>query len=725
MNERDTVELEGIVERVVFANEDSGFAVLRLQVEGEAFPITAVGILSAVQVGEHLKARGRFVEDKSYGRQLKVESWAPAIPATPIGIERFLASGIVGGVAKGLAKKLVDEFGEKTLEVIEKDPDRLKKIKGLGKKRIQKIVSAWGEQKDLREVMVFLQSHGVLAHQATKIFKSYGSGALQVVRSNPYRLADEIRGIGFRSADRIAIALGIEKDSPRRAEAGLLYTLEEASDEGHVFLPKDALLDRAEKLLEIDRAQLEGPLASIAVAGRVVIDRVKGIDVTYAAPLYGAERSCAVTIARLLSSPMKAAPKDKRVVFGRDIAEYERKRSIQLADEQREAVQKALSEKLLVITGGPGTGKTTIVNAILALLLREGRTVSLAAPTGRAARRLEETTGRSASTIHRLLELNPRTFAFQRGESNPLEVDAVILDEASMIDTPLFQRLLSAIPPHAQLLVVGDVDQLPSVGPGRVLADLIESGRIPVVRLKRIFRQAESSAIVTNAHRVNEGELPLSSRDPKSDFFFIERSSAEEVLDTIKLLVGTRIPKSFGLDPVEDVQVLTPMHRGTIGSSQLNQELQALLCPAPKDAPSVRGLRIGDKVMQIRNDYELDVSNGDIGRVLEIDPDGKALIAGFDDRRVRYDADRLDDLVPAYACTIHKAQGSEFPAVVIPVHTQHAVMLRRNLLYTAITRGKRLVVLVGEARALRMAVAAQRIDARWSGLDERLRQIPA
>lgn len=725
--EDQELELEGVVERVTFVNNDSGFAVLKLVVPGEAATVTAVGPLAGAQPGESLRVHGRFVIDRTHGRQLKVTSYVPVLPATAIGIERYLGSGLLGGVAKGLAKKIVAHFGARTLEVIEREPERLTEVEGIGKKRKDRIVAAFREQSEGREVMLFLHSHGITTHHAQKIMRTYGREALAIVRANPYRLAEDIFGIGFRSADRIAIGLGLPRDAPRRAEAGLVYTLVEAAGDGEVFVPEAELLERAATLLEIDPAPLASALTALLHEGRLVRESVPSdppVVAIYTRALHAAETGSVAEIQRILAAPLAHAERGQRVIFSRALAAYQARSGITLAGAQADAVRAALEAKLLVITGGPGTGKTTLVRAIIALLREEGRRIVLGAPTGRAARRLEGASGHPASTLHRLLDFSPGTMTFQRGPDAPLEADVVIVDESSMLDLPLFHQLLRAVPSRAQLILVGDVDQLPSVGPGRVLADLIESGVVPTVRLEHIFRQAEASAIVINAHRVNHGELPEVATDgaAPSDFYFIERSTPEQVAEALRTVVLERIPRRFGLDPIRDVQVLTPMHKGPLGVAQLNADLQAALVPAGRSVSrGHQSLRLGDKVIQLRNNYELDVSNGDVGRVIALDEEERRLTIDFDGRRAEYGPEGLDDLALAYAITIHKSQGSEFPAVVVPVSTQHYVMLRRNLLYTAITRGRRLVVLIGDRRALGLAVSERRLERRSSALGARLR----
>jgi len=744
--------VEGTLERVVFANEDNAWSVVRLAVKGRRGPVTAVGNLLGVQPGEHLRLQGEWVEDPKYGRQFKISSYETVQPTSLEGIERYLASGLIEGIGPVMAKRLVEAFGAETLEVIEHDPDRLRRVQGIGAKRSTSIAESFAAQRELKQVMLFLQSHEVPTHLAIKIYKRYGDTALGVVKTDPYRLAREVVGIGFATADSIAGRLGMEPGAPERVRAGVVHVLGEAAGAGHVFLPEEELAEQASRLLAVDREAVAAAVEALARAEDVVVEPLTEDDGAGAAPgpaagravslasLHAAEAGLAQRLADLVAHEAEPIEIDVE----RALTWFEKRERLGLAGQQREAIRRAVDAKVLVITGGPGTGKTTLIRGIVEILKRKGRRIRLAAPTGRAAKRLEQATGMAGSTIHRLLEFDPLTGGFTRRPDRPLDADLVIIDEASMIDTVLGFHLVSALAPRAQLVLVGDVDQLPSVGPGNVLADLIASGAVQVVRLTEIFRQARESRIVANAHRVNQGQMPLWTNGAQreaagaesadgaggtEDFFFIERREPEEVLRTIATLVTERIPESFGLDPFEDIQVLTPMNRGLLGVENVNATLRELLNPPRGKLQEVgRGgasFRVGDKIMQIRNNYELEVFNGDVGRVVAIDEEEETLRCRFDDRVVEHPFSSLDELALAYACSIHKSQGSEYPAVVVPLHTQHFVMLERNLLYTALTRAKQLVVLVGDPKALGIAVRNRRTRLRHTQLARRLRDMMA
>ena len=732
--DRAAETLEGTLDRVVFQNSENQWTVARLAVAGRAAPVTVVGSLYGVATGTPLVLRGAWEVDRKYGPQFRVESYRTRSPETLVGIERYLGSGMIPGIGPELAKRLVARFGLDTLSVIEKDPDRLIEVEGIGPARARRVAESWVAQRDIQDVMVFLRGHGVSTAYAVRIYRRYGKDAMGVVRSNPYRLAIDIWGIGFKIADGIARSLGIDARAPERLEAGVLHVLGELTEDGHTHAPEEEVRRRAGELLggEVDGAMLEAAVERLLASGLVVRERLsEGAPCLSLAEMWRTEGEAAAAFAQVCATPRAPWSIDVEAALGW----FEKRDAIQLAAEQRRAVAAALRDKCVVVTGGPGVGKTTIVRAIVALLAAKRRRVGLAAPTGRAAKRLSESTGGEALTLHRLLEFDPRRGVFERGSTNRLEVDALVVDEVSMVDTDLFRALVAALPPAAQLVLVGDVDQLPSVGPGAVLADVIASGAATVVELTEIFRQAAESRIVVNAHRVNRGEPPELEAPPgdepaRSDFYFVERDDPAAARDTLVDLVCDRIPARFGFDPRRDVQVLTPMHRGEVGTLALNQILQARLNPAaPERGELARGervLRVGDKVMQVRNDYDKDVFNGDVGlvRAMRTADDGgeRALeVELADGRVVDYTAADVDQLAHAYAISVHKSQGSEYPAVVIPLLTQHYLMLQRNLLYTAITRGKRLVVLIGSRRAVTMAVKNRAAHARWTWLAERIR----
>lgn len=713
------ITLEGTLDRVVYVHEESGWSVVRLEVPGRAEAVTVVGNLLEVQPGEFLKLSGGWENDRKFGQQFRVRSFVSVLPASVTAIERYLGSGLIRGIGKVMARRMVETFGEKTLEVIDRYSARLTEVEGIGPKRSAMIREAWVEQREIKEVMLFLAAHQVATSHALRIWKTYGSEAISVVRANPYRLAVDIYGIGFKTADQIAANLGIPADSPERARAALAHLLGESSGSGHLYLPRQRLVNLAVELLSVDASRVEEALDRLEQAGEVVLETGTGDEgpAIYSKALHLAETDLASGILELAAKA--ALPLD--IDVERALAWFEQREGLELAPEQRSAIRRALVAKVLVITGGPGTGKTTLVRGIVTLLAKKKRRVLLAAPTGRAAKRLAEATGMPAKTVHRLLEFNPRTASFERGPSHPLEADLLLVDESSMLDTPLAQVLVRALPAAAQLVLVGDVDQLPSVGPGNVLADLIRSGVAEVVRLTQIFRQAEKSAIVVNAHRIQRGEMPDLSGGEDADFFFIERTEPEAVLEAMRQVISVRIPQRFGLDPKADVQVLTPMNRGILGVANLNQALRELLNPKGREV--VKGgklLRVGDKVMQTRNNYDLEVFNGDLGTIAAIDAEENRLEVSFEGRRVDYEFSDLDELTPAYACTIHKSQGSEYPVVVLPVHTQHYVMLERNLIYTALTRAKRLAVLIGQKRALGIAINNTKTERRFTLLAERL-----
>jgi exodeoxyribonuclease V alpha subunit len=709
--------LAGLVERVTYQNAENGFCVIRVKARGHRELITVVGHAAAISAGEWITAAGDWVNDRTHGQQFKARFLKTSAPTSVEGIEKYLASGMIRGIGPVYAKKLLRAFGEKVFDVIEAEPDRLREVDGIGPVRASRIVAAWAEQKVVREIMVFLHSHGVGTARAVRIYKTYGADAVQVMSENPYRLARDIRGIGFQTADAIAMKLGVDKTAMIRVRAGISYALTEAMDEGHCGLPSAELMPLAEKLLEVPQNLIGTALDLELADGTVIADRLGEIDCVFLASLHRAERAVAERLLTLTRGklPWASIDPDKAIPW------IERRTGLRLAESQKAAAATALGSKVLVITGGPGVGKTTIVNAILRILAAKDVKLLLCAPTGRAAKRMNEATGFEAKTIHRLLEVDPKGGGFRRDTENPLDCDLLVVDETSMVDVLLMHALLKAVPDKAALLVVGDVDQLPSVGPGQVLADMIASAAVPVVRLTEVFRQAAKSQVIVNAHRINQGIIPdLRKPEAESDFYFVEADDPETAVPRIIELVSNRIPRRFGLDPIRDVQVLCPMNRGGVGARSLNIELQAALNPAGDRKVERFGWTFapGDKVMQIENDYDKEVYNGDIGYVTSVEPDDGELTAIFDGRPVTYGFGELDALVPAYAATIHKSQGSEYPAVVIPVMTQHYTMLQRNLLYTGVTRGKRLVVLVGQKKAVAIAVRSVSGRRRWSKLRE-------
>lgn len=714
--------LEGSVKRIIFANQENGWTVASFVALGRG-EMTIVGALPGVQPGESLQIEGDWVRDPRFGKQLRVQRYETIRPAGLVGIERYLSSGSIEGIGPTMAKRLVSAFGLETLDVIENEPERLRDVPGIGAVRCERIREAWRRQHAVRELMVLLQGRGVSPGLAARIHRHYGEQALEVVKAEPHRLAREVRGIGFLTADRIAAELGLPKESSQRLMAGLSHALAQASERGHCYLERRELLRQAADLLQVPQQALEAALERLIEEGELVQVRSAQLEAVFPRRLARAEQELAEAVGALTAQGHLPLELDVE----RALDWYQQQAQIELAPGQRRALGAALTEKVLVLTGGPGTGKTTLVRGVVEILARKGLRLQLAAPTGRAAKRLQDSTGRDAKTIHRLLEYQPATGRFARGPRLPLTVDLLVVDEASMLDVVLARDLVRALPPASRLLLVGDVDQLPSIGPGRVLADLIDSGTLPVARLGEIFRQKHSSLIITNAHRVRDGLMPISGsrepgRDGQDDFFFIERPSPEAILDTLLHLVVERIPGHLGFDAVEHIQVLTPMRKGLLGAANLNAELQARL--NPEGATIRRGgqlLRDGDRVMQRRNNYELGIFNGDVGRLEKLDLQEQRASLDFDGRLVLMPFAELDQLTLAYASSIHKSQGSEYTCVVVPLHTQHFALLQRHLLYTAITRGRRLVVLLGSRRALDIAVHTKDAGRRHTLLAARLR----
>jgi exodeoxyribonuclease V alpha subunit len=721
-------DLRGQIERITYINDENGYTIARIKVQGRRELVTVVGSIVNPTPGEILSMKGEWGNHPTYGEQFKIACCETAVPATVHGIEKYLGSGLVRGIGPVMAKRIVRRFKEETLSVIEKDIERLTAIDGIGVKRIAMIRKAWDEQKEIRAIMIFLQSHGVGPGYSARIYKHYGNDSIAVVKENPYRLAMDVFGIGFVTADRIAQKLGFAKDSRLRAEAGILYVLHELTDEGHVYYPYEPLIAKCREVLDIDRAIVVEAIDAIAADKRIVIEDLGGEPdapqdggrAVYLAGYHAAEAQLAARLRTLIRTPQAL----RRIEADRAIQWIQERLAIILADRQVEAVRCMTGNKVMVITGGPGTGKTTLISAIIRICSVIGSRIMLAAPTGRAAKRMTETTGHEAKTIHRLLEYSRQKGGFQKNEDAPLDCDLLIVDETSMIDTLLMHHLLKAVPARAAFVMVGDVNQLPSVGAGNVLKDIIESRAVPVVELNEIFRQARESSIIVNAHLINEGQVPnlRSSQDKVDDFYFIEQEDPQKVMELIIALVKERIPRRFGFDPLDDIQVLTPMHRGVVGGTNLNTELQKALNPGDEGVTRMgRLFKVGDKVMQITNNYDKEVYNGDIGRILAIDAEAQEIIVSIDNREIPYGYSELDELVHAYAVSIHKSQGSEYPAVVIPILTQHYILLQRNLLYTGVTRGKKLVVIVGTKKAMAIAVRNNKTRKRYTLLSKRMR----
>lgn len=710
--------LTGVVERVTFHNPESGFAVLQVHAGQKRGLVTVVGQIPAVYAGEYLEAQGAWIQDRNHGLQFKADSLVITPPHTRAGVVKYLASGLVKGIGPHFAQKIVDVFGDRTLQVIDESPDFLSEVQGIGPKRLKLIRESWRQQKAVRNIIVFLNSHGIGTARAVRIYKTYGDRAIDMVRENPYRLATDIWGVGFQTADELAGRLGVDRLSPLRARAAVRYVLQQLTGEGHCGFPEAGAVTRTAEITQIPADIIRAAIESERTAGEVVRETNSDEPWLYLKRLYLAE----VGVARAVRQLQTGAHPLPKIDIDAALGWVEKKMSIGLAPTQKAAIRQTAEKKVLVITGGPGVGKTTIVRGILEIFAAKKMRCALCAPTGRAAKRLSETTGRQAKTIHRLLEFDHGLGGFRKDREDQLEYDLIVVDEASMVDIVLMDQLLRAIPPWTCLILVGDVDQLPSVGPGTVLADLIASKVVPVVRLTEVFRQAGQSWIIRAAHAVNAGRIPDSAPTPAGDFFFIQADEPEVIRDRIVAMVRDRIPARFKFDPVRDVQVLTPMNRTELGVRNLNTELQAILNPpGPTEVQKFGWIfRVGDKVLQTENDYQKEVFNGDIGQVKEIDLDDQLMTVAFDGRDVFYEFGELDELALAYATTIHKSQGSEYPAVVIPLHTQHYVMLQRNLLYTGITRGKKLVVVIGSRRALYRAVRQQDTARRYTLLCQRL-----
>lgn len=706
--------LKGVVERITYSNEESGFSVIKIKSKGFPELITVIGNLISINVGATVELKGSWKNDSKYGRQFSVTECYESVPATVAGIEKYLGSGMIKGIGPIYAKKIVKKFKENTITIIEKEPDRLMEIEGIGTKRVDMIKQAWQEQKEIKNVMLFLQSNGVSVTYAVKIYKTYGNESINIVKNNPYRLADDIWGIGFKTADKIASQMGYEPNSFERCRSGIIYVLNELSNDGHCYAEKGQLISESEKILEIDRSIIE-PTICRMINERVLIADIN--DSIYLPPFYFSETGTAKILKEILSMQTIY----NKLVTDKVIEMVQRECGIRYDDVQVEAIKTAAKTKFMVLTGGPGTGKTTTTLGIIKVFQKISAKVLLAAPTGRAAKRLSEATAMEAKTIHRLLEYKPPE-GYKRSEDNPLDCDVLIIDEASMVDIILMYNLLKAVPKHSIVILVGDVEQLPSVGAGNVLKDIIDSEVVDVVCLSRIFRQALGSTIIKNAHRINKGEFPSLSGKNNRDFFFIEEEDPEKIVEIIKGLCKTRLPGYFKVNPLNDIQILSPMQRGETGAYNLNLVLQEAL------NPSVISVKYGgttyklkDKVMQIKNNYEKNIFNGDIGIITHIDKEDRTVTISFDDNKIEYDVSELDEIVLAYAVTIHKSQGSEYDIVVAPITTQHFIMLQRNLLYTCVTRAKKAIVLVGTKKAIGISVSNSKTKERNTMLSTRLR----
>ena len=715
--------IHGLLEKISYHNEENDFVVAKLREKDKRELTTIVGNLSGINPGESLKLTGKWVHNKRFGEQFQVETFEITVPATLHGIQKYLASGLIKGIGPIMSERIVEKFGLDTLEVIEKKPERLCEVEGIGPKRISMIKKTWEEQKEIKEIMIFLQGHGISASYSAKIYKQYGNQSIEMVKENPYRLAHDIYGTGFITADKIAQHLGIDQNSLIRAKAGLLYVLNQLTEEGHVYYPENPLIHKAREILHVDEEIIFQAIKELSKEKELFLEDLDpegNLRAVFLAPFYVAETGVAQRLINLKESPSNIRP----IHAEKAIEWVQQKLGIELARKQEEAVLLAATSKVLIITGGPGTGKTTIITAILRIFQQLKLRILLAAPTGRAAKRMNEATGWGAKTIHRLLEYSPHKGGFKKDQDDPLEADVVIIDETSMVDTLLMHHLLKAIPSHAHVILVGDVDQLPSVGPGNVLKDIIKSGRFTVVTLTEIFRQAQESMIVVNAHKVNQGQLPVIkeiNKPEETDFRFIQEEDPEKILQNILDLCSEGIPGQFRFHPLRETQVLAPMHKGTIGVTNLNIELQKRLNPGPSGITrGVWNFRLGDKVMQVVNNYDKDVFNGDIGWISKIDPEEREVVIDFDGRPVPYDYSDLDEITLAYAVSVHKSQGSEYPIVILPVVTQHYLLLQRNLIYTGITRAKKRVVLIGTKKALAIAVRNNKPQRRYTLLSERL-----
>ncbi|MDO9566955.1 MAG: ATP-dependent RecD-like DNA helicase [Candidatus Desulfaltia sp.] len=722
-------DLQGQIEKITYSDKESGFTIAKVKVEGQPEPVTVVGNLTSPVPGIILKMKGEWADHPKYGRQFRVIDYKTVVPATVCGIKNYLGSGLIKGLGPVMAGRIVKKFGIKTLDIIENEIEKLADVDGIGEKRIAMIKTSWDEHKDIRDVMLFLQTYGVSTGYGVKIFKQYGNRSIEIVQENPYCLATDIFGIGFTIADSIAEKLGFLKDSELRIKAGILYVLNHLADKGHVFYPYELLVIECVNILQVNRKTVSDAIDTVADEGKIIIEDIDDSieefkaynKAVYLSKFHFCETRIAFLLKRLVCSPKSI----RNIKADQALKWVQKQLDIIPAKNQEAAIRASLQNKAVVITGGPGTGKTTIINAVIKIFAGLKTKIMLAAPTGRAAKQMSETTGHNAATIHRMLKFSVQKGGFQKNEKNPLNCDLLIVDEASMIDTILMHHLLKAIPTGATFILVGDVNQLPSVGPGNVLSDIIKSGIMPVIELNEIFRQARESRIIINAHRINRGIVPdIRAQDSSAsmkDFYFIQQEDPEKVLEIIVELVKERIPRRFGFNPIEDIQVLTPMHKGVIGAENLNAKLQTALNPGKDTVISGnRNFKVNDKVMQIKNNYEKDVFNGDIGKIISISTIDREVIISFDGRKVTYSFTDLDEIILAYAVSIHKSQGSEYPAVVIPILTQHYILLQRNLIYTAVTRGINLVVMVGTGKALAIGVTNDKTQKRFTYLRYRL-----
>lgn len=723
------LELSGMVEKIIFHNPENGYTVLKASLRGKGEE-TMVGYLANPSPGRQMAFFGKYVANRRFGRQFAFDRADEIMPDTMEGVRLYLASGLIKGIGPDLAGKIAQEFGEDTIRILDEEPERLLKVRGIAKKKLAEIKASWAEARCMRDLLLFLQPHGVSASCAIRIYRAYGEQSLAITQENPYRLAMDIRGIGFQTADEIASKLGFSPTHPLRVQAATLYALKKAADDGHVYLPREILVESARKLTGCPPELADAAILELEAAQRLACERFdpepgdsSSQEGVYLKRYYHCESRTAFYIQRLLRSPRSVNFKNAAEI----LASVARSLKFALAPAQAGALEASAREKLLVITGGPGTGKTTLINAIIKVYQAEKAKILLAAPTGRAAKRMSETSGMEAKTIHRLLEYSPREDIFARNEDCPLDCGLLIIDEASMMDTLLFYHLLKAVPLGATLILVGDSDQLPSVGPGNALGDVISSGIIHIAELNEIFRQSAQSGIIRGAHRINHGQMPelRPDRNKLSDFYFIEKDDPEEAADTIVDLIKNRIPARFGFDPVNEIQMLAPMHKGAVGAENMNSRLQAALNPfAPEIKRGERSFRLHDKVMQGRNNYDKDIFNGDIGRIVALDAAQRKISVDFDGVVMPYEFEELDELAPAYAISIHKSQGSEYPAVVMALNMSHYILLQRNLVYTGVTRGKKLVVIVGESRALEMAVSNNKTSRRFTRLAQRLARSP-